>query len=81
MDAFAIESLTRAKRAMEDGSLRAEDRAGPVKTRKGESVVTDDEQPHEAALDKIPTLRPVFGPKARSPPPTPVQSPMGVRYY
>jgi len=60
MDAFAIESLTRAKRAIEDGSLRAETAPVTVKTRKGETVVTDDEQPHKAAVDKIPNLRPVF---------------------
>jgi acetyl-CoA C-acetyltransferase len=60
MDAFAIESLTRAKRAIDDGSLQAETAAVTVKTRKGEVVVTDDEQPHKAALDKIPTLRAVF---------------------
>ncbi|MCB1705908.1 MAG: acetyl-CoA C-acyltransferase [Halioglobus sp.] len=60
MDAFAIESLTRAKRAIEDGSLKAETAAVTVKTRKGETVVTDDEQPHKAAVDKIPTLRAAF---------------------
>lgn len=60
MDAFAIESLTRAKRAIEDGSLQAETAPVTVKTRKGETVVTDDEQPHKAALDKIPTLRAAF---------------------
>jgi len=60
MDAFAIESLTRAKRAIEDGSLRAETAPVTVKTRKGETVVTDDEQPHKAVVDKIPNLRPVF---------------------
>jgi len=60
MDAFAIESLTRAKRAIEDGSLRAEIAPVTVKTRRGDIVVTDDEQPHKAALDKILTLRPVF---------------------
>jgi len=60
MDAFAIESLTRAKRAIEDGSLRAETAPVTVKTRKGETVVIDDEQPHKAALEKIPTLRPAF---------------------
>lgn len=60
MDAFAIESLTRAKRAIEDGSLRAETAPVTVKTRKGDTVVTDDEQPHKAALEKIPTLRAVF---------------------
>jgi len=60
MDTFAIESLTRAKRAIEDGSLRAETAPVTVVTRKGKTVVTDDEQPHNAALEKIPTLRPVF---------------------
>lgn len=60
MDAFAIESLTRAKRAIDDGSLQAETAPVTVKTRKGDVVVTDDEQPHKAALDKIPTLRAVF---------------------
>lgn len=60
MDAFAIESLRRAKRAIEDGSLQAEIAPVTVKTRKGETVVSDDEQPHKAVLDKIPTLRPAF---------------------
>ncbi len=60
MDAFAIESLTRAKRAIDDGSLRAETAPVTVKTRRGETVVSDDEQPHKAALDKIPNLRPAF---------------------
>ncbi len=60
MDAFAIESLTRAKRAIEDGSLAAEIAPVTVKSRKGDTVVSDDEQPHKAALDKIPNLRPAF---------------------
>lgn len=60
MDAFAIESLTRAKRAIEDGSLEAETAAVTVRTRAGETVVTDDEQPHKAAIEKIPNLRPAF---------------------
>jgi len=60
MDAFAIESLTRAKNAIEDGSLAAETAPVTVVTRKGENVVKDDEQPHKAALDRIPNLRPAF---------------------
>ena len=60
MDAFAIESLTRAKRAIDDGLLKAEIAPVTVKTRKGEFVVEDDEQPHKAAIDKIPKLRPAF---------------------
>jgi acetyl-CoA C-acetyltransferase len=60
MDAFAIESLTRAKQAIEDGSLKAEIAPVMVSTRRGEKVVSDDEQPHKAAIDKIPALRPAF---------------------
>jgi acetyl-CoA C-acetyltransferase len=60
MDAFALESLSRAKRAIEDGSLRAETAPVTVKTRKGETVVSEDEQPHKALVEKIPTLRPAF---------------------
>lgn len=60
MDTFAIESLTRAKQAIESGALSAEIAPVTVKTRKGETVVTDDEQPHKAVVEKIPTLRPAF---------------------
>ena len=60
MDAFAIESLTRAKKAIDDGSLKAEITPVTVKTRRGEVIVEDDEQPHKAAIDKIPELRPAF---------------------
>ncbi len=60
MDAYAIESLNRAKTAIEDGSLKAESVPVVVKTRKGETVVEHDEQPLNANLDKIPQLRPAF---------------------
>ncbi|MBP6700379.1 MAG: acetyl-CoA C-acyltransferase [Halioglobus sp.] len=60
MDAFAIESLTRAKQAIDSGALAAEIAAVTVTTRKGDSVVSDDEQPHKAAIEKIAGLRPVF---------------------
>jgi acetyl-CoA C-acetyltransferase len=60
MDAFAVESLTRAKQAIDDGSLKEEIAPVTVVTRRGETVVEDDEQPHKAAIDKIPTLRPAF---------------------
>ena len=60
MDAFAIESLTRAKQAIDDGSLKGQIAPVTVKTRKGETVVSDDEQPHKALIDKIPNLRPAF---------------------
>ena len=60
MDAFAIESLKRAQKAIEDGSLDAESVPVTIKTRKGDIVVTHDEQPGKANLDKIPTLKPAF---------------------
>ncbi len=47
-DAYAIESLARAKRAGEDGSFTDEIVAVTVKTRKGEVQVAQDEQPRKA---------------------------------
>lgn len=60
MDEFAIESLTRAQKAIDDGSLKEEIVPVTVKTRRSETVVEDDEQPGKARLDKIPSLRPAF---------------------
>ncbi|MDL2424736.1 acetyl-CoA C-acetyltransferase, partial [Pseudomonas sp. BAgro211] len=60
MDAYAIESLQRAQAAIKDGSLDSEIVPVTVTTRKGETVVKDDEQPLTANLDKIPGLRPAF---------------------
>jgi acetyl-CoA C-acetyltransferase len=59
-DAFAIESLTRAKKAIEDGSFAREVTPVTVKLRKGEATVTRDEQPGKADIGKIPTLKPAF---------------------
>lgn len=60
MDAYAIESLTRAKKAIESGALDSEIVPVTVTTRKGETLVKDDEQPHNANLEKIPGLKPAF---------------------
>ncbi|WNJ98233.1 acetyl-CoA C-acyltransferase [Thalassospiraceae bacterium LMO-JJ14] len=59
-DDFAIESLTRAKKAIDDGTFESEIEAVTVKTRKGDVEVTTDEQPHNANIDKIPQLKPAF---------------------
>lgn len=59
-DAYAIESLRRAKKAVEDGSFDAEVAPVTVKTRKGESEVASDEQPFNADIEKIPRLKPAF---------------------
>jgi acetyl-CoA C-acetyltransferase len=60
MDAFAIQSLMRAQEAIDTGALKDETVSVTVKSRAGESIVTDDEQPGKANLEKIPTLRPAF---------------------
>jgi len=60
MDGFAIHSLKRAQQAITDGSLAAETVPVIVKTRKGETTVLHDEQPGNADIAKIPTLRPAF---------------------
>ena len=59
-DAFAIESLRRAAKAIEDGTFAAEIEPVTVKTRQGETVVAVDEQPLKAKPDKIPGLKPAF---------------------
>ena len=59
-DAYAIESLTRAKAATADGSFAGEITAMTVKERRSERVVEIDEQPGNANIEKIPSLRPAF---------------------
>lgn len=60
MDAFAIESLRRARSAIDDGSLEGEIAPVTVSSRRGDVEVSADEQPHKADIDKIPSLRPAF---------------------
>lgn len=59
-DAFAIESLKRAKRANEDGSFAWEIAPVTVESRKGEVRVERDEQPFKANIEKIASLKPAF---------------------
>jgi acetyl-CoA C-acetyltransferase len=59
-DAYATESLKRAQRAGEDGSFTDEIVAVKVAGRKGEVVISQDEQPGKADPAKIPTLKPAF---------------------
>ena len=59
-DAFAVESLTRAKKAIDSGAFDREVVPVVVKTRRGEQQVAHDEQPHKANLEKIPQLKPAF---------------------
>jgi acetyl-CoA C-acetyltransferase len=60
MDAYAIESLKRAQNAIANGWLASEIVPVTVTSRKGEVLVKDDEQPLNANLEKIPTLKPAF---------------------
>ena len=60
MDNYAIESLKRAKSAIEQGLLKDEIVPVTVRSRKGDVVVEDDEQPFNANIEKIPSLRPAF---------------------
>ena len=60
MDDFAIRSLKRAQTAVTEGYFADEIVPVTVKTRKGDVVVDKDEQPFNANIDKIPTLRPAF---------------------
>jgi acetyl-CoA C-acetyltransferase len=59
-DAFAIESLNRAKKANSDGSFAWETTPIAIKAGKDEKFIETDEQPFKANLDKIPTLKPAF---------------------
>ncbi len=59
-DEFAVESLTRAQRAIDSGAFAAEVATVTITTRRGEQRVERDEQPHKAKFDKIPQLKPAF---------------------
>lgn len=60
LDDFAIASLERAMAATNNGDLDAEMAPVTVTTRQGDTVVSHDEQPFQAKLDKIRQLRPAF---------------------
>jgi acetyl-CoA C-acetyltransferase len=59
-DAYALESLMRARRATESGHFEREIAPVAVMAKSGESLVIDDEQPRRADPAKIPMLRPAF---------------------
>lgn len=59
-DAFAIESVTCARHAAANGHFDNEIVPVTVKSRKGETIVTQDEGPRVANIEKIPTLRAAF---------------------
>ena len=60
MDAFAVQSTTRAQQAISSGAFKNEITPVTFQTRKGEMTFSVDEQPGNAKIDKIPSLRPAF---------------------
>ena len=60
MDAYAIESLARARRAVESGAFRREIAPVEIAGRGGVTSVVDDEQPLKADPSRIPSLKPAF---------------------
>ena len=59
-DAYALESIRRAKAAQDGGKFDREIAPVTVATRKGEVVVDQDEGPQNAQAEKVPGLRPAF---------------------
>ena len=59
-DNFATTSVQRAQAAIKSGAFEAEITPVTVKTRSGEAVISIDEGPGKARLDKIATLKPAF---------------------
>jgi len=59
-DNFSIESLSRAKAAIDSGAFAEEIVPVVIQGRGGETVVDTDEAPSRGRPDKIPTLKPAF---------------------
>src|SRR5438128_1764696 len=60
MDNYAIESLPRAKDAIDNGGFKDEVVPVTIRSRAGETVVDTDEAPGRGRPDKIPQLKPAF---------------------
>ncbi|MEW6768328.1 MAG: acetyl-CoA C-acyltransferase [Pseudomonadota bacterium] len=59
-DDYAVETLTRARKAVQDGSFKKEIAPIKVKEKAGERVVENDEHPLKVDPAKIPNLKPAF---------------------
>jgi acetyl-CoA C-acetyltransferase len=59
-DEFARESYRRAQDAVKGGKFKKEIAVVEIESKKGKSVVVDDEEPFNAPLDKMGSLRPAF---------------------
>jgi acetyl-CoA C-acetyltransferase len=59
-DAYALESYKRAQEAAKSGKFRAEIAVVEIEGKKGKTVVSEDEEPFAAPLEKMGGLRPAF---------------------
>ncbi|MHB0969337.1 MAG: thiolase family protein [Thermoanaerobaculia bacterium] len=59
-DAFALESYKRAQAASQGGKFKDEIAVVEIESKKGKSLVVDDEEPFAAPLDKMGSLKPAF---------------------
>lgn len=60
MDAHAIASYKRAEKAWTDGAFKAEIAPVIIKGKKGDTIVSEDEEYKRVIYEKIPTLNPSF---------------------
>jgi len=61
-DAYAMETLTRARKAVESGAFKAEISPVTIAEKSGSRVVANDEHPLKVDPAKIPGLKPAFRP-------------------
>ncbi|SHH43180.1 thiolase family protein [Cognatishimia maritima] len=59
-DEYALKSLSNALEAQKSGAFEGEIAPVTLNTRKGEIVISEDEQPAKARPEKIPQLKPAF---------------------
>lgn len=59
-DAFAVETLTRARDAIQSGAFKSEIAPITIATKDGEKVVADDENPLKVSPEKVAKLKPAF---------------------
>ena len=61
-DAYAIETLIRARKAVEEGAFAAEVTPVVIAGRTGDTTIDTDENPLKVSPEKIPSLKPAFRP-------------------
>ncbi len=59
-DVYALASYTRAAAATADGRLKREMMEVTIKGKKGDTVLSEDEEVKKLQADKVPTLKTVF---------------------